>query len=184
MKIENLEIPDVKLITLDTFHDSRGFFVERFNEKKFSNLGVNLTWVQDNFSNSIPGVIRGLHYQFELPQTKLVSCTSGEIYDVAVDIRKGSKTYGQHVGVTLSASIPQCLLVPAGFAHGFCVTSKTPADVSYKVNALYSADGEGGIRWDDSQLAIKWPVSSFIVSNKDLELQSFNQYDQNPKFSV
>ncbi|MGZ3797042.1 MAG: dTDP-4-dehydrorhamnose 3,5-epimerase [Pseudobdellovibrionaceae bacterium] len=148
-------------------HDNRGFFVERFNELKFRELGLPTKFVQDNFSHSQYNVLRGLHIQYVPPQGKLVSCTRGEIFDVAVDVRKDSPTYGKHVSVTLSGEKPALFWVPPGFAHGFCVTSKEGADVFYKVDNSWSANGEACILWSDEDLNIKWPIKNPILSAKD-----------------
>lgn len=167
MEIQKFDIEGPLLIHLKTFHDSRGFFVERYNEAKFKEHGLPTNFVQDNFSRSAYGVLRGLHFQNTPPQGKLVSCTHGEIFDVAVDVRKDSPTFGKHVSVKLQGDHPAWFWVPAGFAHGFCVTSKEGADVLYKVDNLWSAAGEGSILWSDEDLNIPWPVEKPILSEKD-----------------
>jgi len=176
MKITETFIKDLKIIELDIFHDNRGFFVERFNEKKFAELGLATNFVQDNFSRSKPGVIRGLHYQNNPSQAKLVGCVTGRIWDVAVDIRAGSPSFGQHFAIELSGENGKLLYIPAGFAHGFCVLGDDPADVSYKVDNFYSKEGEGGIIYNDPTLAIKWPVKNAIISEKDMQLPSFADF--------
>jgi dTDP-4-dehydrorhamnose 3,5-epimerase len=168
LEIQKFDIEGPLLIHLKTFHDNRGFFVERYNEAKFKELGLPTKFVQDNFSRSAYGVLRGLHYQFNPPQGKLVSCTSGEIFDVAVDVRKGSPTFGKHVSVTLNGDRPASFWIPAGFAHGFCVTSKDGADVLYKVDNLWSPGGEGSILWNDADLGIQWPIATPTLSEKDI----------------
>jgi dTDP-4-dehydrorhamnose 3,5-epimerase len=167
---------DLKIIQLDIYQDFRGFFTERFNKKNFTELGLPTEYHQDNFSYSLPGVIRGLHYQQNPSQAKLVGCTRGRIWDVAVDIRKNSLTFGQHFAIELSGENGKMLYVPAGFAHGFCVLGDESADVMYKVDSRYSKEGEGGIVYNDPDLNIKWPVKDPIVSEKDRILPGFKQY--------
>lgn len=153
------------------FEDSRGFFFESFNEKIFSREGITQSFVQDNQSRSGYGVIRGLHYQLAPhAQAKLVRVLSGKILDVAVDIRKGSPTYGRHFAVELSAENKKQLYIPHGFAHGFSVLSDT-ADVLYKCDAFYSKESEGGIRYNDPVLQIDWkvPAGREVVSEKDIQ---------------
>ncbi|MFT6332638.1 MAG: dTDP-4-dehydrorhamnose 3,5-epimerase [Lentimonas sp.] len=184
MKITNTPIADLKIIELDIFNDDRGFFVERFNQQKFADLGLPIDYFQDNFSRSIPGVIRGLHFQNNPTQAKLVGCIRGKIWDVAVDIRKNSPTFGQHFGIELSGENGKLLYVPAGFAHGFCVLGDEAADVAYKVDNPYSPSGDGGIAFDDVDLAINWPVKNPIVSQKDQNLQSFKEYQNSDKIFI
>lgn len=167
MEIIEFPIKDLKLIKLKAFHDDRGYFVERFNEVKFREHGLPTEFVQDNFSRSKYGVLRGLHYQHDLPQGKLVSCLSGEIFDVAVDIRKNSPTFGQHVSVLLNGDNPSLFWIPPGFAHGFCVTSQSGADVLYKVDNLWNSKGEGCLRWNETSLMIQWPIANPTLSPKD-----------------
>ena len=161
------------------FTDERGFFMESFKESAFNANGINTRFVQDNYSHSIKGVLRGLHYQ-KVPkaQAKIVIVTRGEIFDVAADIRKGSPTYGKWVGTILSDKNHRLLYVPEGFAHGFCVLSDQ-ADVLYKVNSEYSQDHERGILWNDAELDIKWPVDKPIVIKKDLQLPTLKNADNN-----
>ncbi len=174
-----LSIPDVILVETQAFLDERGFFMESFKESVFSANGIKTKFAQDNFSHSIKGVLRGLHYQKNpKAQAKLVMATSGEIFDVAVDIRKDSKTYGKWIGETLSSQNHKILYVPEGFAHGFCVTSDT-ADVLYKVNSEYSPEHERGIIWNDPDLSIKWPTDKPIVIQKDLQLSTLKNIDNN-----
>jgi len=176
MQITQTPIADLKLIQPAIHGDDRGFFVERFNKKVFADLGLPTEYFQDNFSYSLPGVIRGLHYQNNPTQAKLVGCVRGKIWDVAVDIRVKSPTFGQHFGVELSGKNCKLLYIPAGFAHGFCVLGDEPADVAYKVDNPYSKAGDGGIAFDDPDLGIKWPIKNPIVSKKDQSLQSFKNY--------
>jgi dTDP-4-dehydrorhamnose 3,5-epimerase len=164
-------LPGVVLITLDTFADDRGFFVERYRDERFATTGLPTVWRQDNHSRSRRGVLRGLHYQLSRPQGKLVSCISGSVFDVAVDVRVGSPTFGKWVGVTLTGDAPQLLWIPPGFAHGFCTTSDV-ADVTYKCTDVYVPDDERGIIWNDPELAIRWPLSPPILSRRDREFPS------------
>jgi dTDP-4-dehydrorhamnose 3,5-epimerase len=177
MEIQKFEIEGPLLIKLKTFHDSRGYFVERYNESKFKEMGLPTNFVQDNFSRSSYGVLRGLHFQYNPPQGKLVSCTHGEIFDVAVDIRKNSSTFGKHVAVTLKGDEPSLFWIPAGFAHGFCVTSKEGADVLYKVDNPWNGPGEGSLLWNDPQIAINWPTRDPILSQKDAIANNLSNYE-------
>lgn len=182
MKITSFNIEGLKLIEFPVFGDSRGFFTERFRKDLFERESLPKEFVQDNFSRSKPMVLRGLHYQFQPAQGKLVTCMSGRILDVAVDIRAGSKTFGQHISVELSGDKPQWLWIPAGFAHGFCVMGNEPADVLYKVDAYWGKGGEGGLHFNDPDLAIDWPVSDPVLTEKDQALQSFASYREGPRF--
>jgi dTDP-4-dehydrorhamnose 3,5-epimerase len=169
MKVTDTKIPDVKIIEPTVFEDERGFFFESFNHKKFEEaIGREVTFVQDNHSKSVEGVLRGLHYQ--LPphaQEKLVRVVQGEVFDVAVDIRKSSSTFGQWVGETLSAENKKQLWIPEGFLHGFLTLSDT-AEFLYKTNKYYVKESERCIRWDDEDVSIEWPLSiKPLVSEKD-----------------
>lgn len=166
MKITPTVIKDVLLIEPDVFGDSRGFFMESWHAKKFAELGLDVDFVQDNHSRSAKGVLRGLHYQLENPQGKLVRVVSGAVFDVAVDVRKGSPSFGQWVGVELSGENHRQLYVPQGFAHGFCVLSES-ADFLYKCTDFYSPEHECGILWNDPDIAIDWPCGDHKVSDKD-----------------
>lgn len=178
-KFKRLKIPEVMLVEAQAFSDERGFFMEGFKESEFDINGIKTRFVQDNFSHSIKGVLRGLHYQKDpKAQTKLVMAISGEIFDVAVDIRKGSPTYGKWVSEILSYQNRKLLYVPEGFAHGFCVLSDT-ADVLYKVTSEYSPHHERGIIWNDPELAIKWPTDNPIMIKKDLQLPTLKSVDNN-----
>jgi dTDP-4-dehydrorhamnose 3,5-epimerase len=179
MTIEKTAIQDLVIINPTVFEDSRGYFFEAYNKTKFLESGIAYKFIQDNQSFSKRGVIRGLHLQINpFAQAKLVRVLEGEILDVAVDLRKNSPTYGQHVSVVLSAENKKQLMVPHGFAHGFSVLSET-ASVMYKVDQLYNKESERGIRYDDPTLAIDWQVSpeEVIVSDKDVVLPSFNEID-------
>ena len=176
MKIQDTPIEGLKVIELKVFADDRGFFTERFKDS----TGINENFLQDNHSRSYPNVVRGLHYQRNPDQAKLVSCITGKIYDVAVDIRKDSKTFGQHFGIELDET--RMLYIPAGFAHGFCVVGDQNADVMYKVDGYWNGAGEGCIKFDDAELGIVWPVKNPIVSAKDQQGMSFAAYKANPVF--
>jgi dTDP-4-dehydrorhamnose 3,5-epimerase len=167
---KKLDIPEIILVEAKSFSDSRGFFLEIFKESSFFSYGISTRFVQDNFSNSIRGVLRGLHYQNNpKAQAKLVTTLKGKIFDVAVDIRKNSPTYGKWVGEILSGENHKLLYIPEGFAHGFCVLSKE-AEVLYKVNREYSPEHEKGILWNDPEINIKWPIKKLILLEKDLQL--------------
>ena len=176
---KRLEIPEVFVIEAKTFSDDRGFFLESFKESDFISYGVKTRFVQDNLSHSIHGVLRGLHYQKNpKAQAKLVTAIRGEIFDVAVDIRKDSPTFGKWVAEILSDKNHKSLYVPEGFAHGFCVVSDE-ADVLYKVSQEYSSENERGIIWNDSTLEITWPIDNPILAKKDLDLPLLNDIDNN-----
>jgi dTDP-4-dehydrorhamnose 3,5-epimerase len=168
MNITRLSIPDVVLIEPKVFGDERGFFLESFNQQRFeAGVGRQGNFVQDNHSRSARNVLRGLHYQVRQPQGKLVRVVRGEIYDVAVDIRRSSPTFGQWVGDVLSEENKRQLWVPEGFAHGFVVLSET-ADVLYKTTDYWAPEHERGIRWNDPALAITWPFEGDpVLSGKD-----------------
>jgi dTDP-4-dehydrorhamnose 3,5-epimerase len=173
MKVTPLNLPGLVLVSPTIHRDARGFFMERFNRDRFWELDLPTHFVQDNHSRSFPGVLRGLHFQRDPAQGKLIGVSRGEIWDVAVDIRPDSPTFGKSLGISLSADSGQMLWIPAGFAHGFCVLGQEPADVYYKVDALYNPATEGGIRWDDPDLAIAWPLQTPIVSDRDKNLSTF-----------
>ena len=166
---KKLSIPEVILVEPKLYSDNRGFFFESFKEEDFFSNGIT-KMIQDNFSHSIYGVIRGLHYQKNpKAQAKLVTVFNGKIFDVAVDIRKNSPTYGKWVSEILSCENHKSLYIPEGFAHGFCVLSKE-ADVLYKVSNEYSLENEGGIIWNDPTINIPWSVEKPIISEKDSQL--------------
>lgn len=169
MKVIDTTIADVKIIEPSVFGDERGFFMETWNQKQFEELvtGKSTKFVQDNHSKSKKGILRGLHYQTKNTQGKLVRVVSGEVFDVAVDIRKDSPTFGESVGVYLSSENKRQLWIPEGFAHGFYVTSDT-AEFVYKCTDYYNPSAEVSIVWNDSTLSIDWPVSDFpLLSDKD-----------------
>jgi dTDP-4-dehydrorhamnose 3,5-epimerase len=159
-------LPEVKIITPRVFADDRGFFLETFSERVYREAGLPGPFVQDNHSHSRRGIVRGLHYQSPNPQGKLVSVIAGSVWDVAVDIRPGSLTFGRWVGIELSDAAPRQIFIPAGFAHGFSVLSES-ADFVYKCTAYYSPADERTLLWSDPDLAIDWKVSDPIVSAKD-----------------
>jgi dTDP-4-dehydrorhamnose 3,5-epimerase len=174
MKVTPLKIPDVKLIEPDVFDDERGFFYESFNQQKFNEaVGKDVCFVQDNHSRSFKGVLRGLHYQKgPFAQGKLVRVVAGEVFDVAVDIRKDSPTHGKWVAEILSEQNKRQLWIPEGFAHGFLTLSNS-ADFLYKTTNFYSLSHESGFRYDSKTLSIDWPSKKIMVNKKDLELPNF-----------
>ncbi len=175
MKASTVSLAGLLLIEMKIFRDERGFFVERYHEDKMRALGIREDFLQDNQSRSAPRVLRGMHFQTDPPQGKLVAVARGRIWDVVVDIRKDSPTFGKHYGVELSDSNGLALWVPFGFAHGFCVLGEEEADVFYKVTGLYNAKTEGGMRWNDPELGIAWPVKDPIVSARDAVLPGFRE---------
>lgn len=161
------KIDGVYIVEQKVFGDNRGYFMETYNEVAFIEAGLNYRFVQDNQSSSRKGVLRGLHFQKTYPQTKLVRVLKGEVFDVAVDLRGESKTYGQYVGVLLSEENKRQILIPKGFAHGFVVVSDY-AEFAYKCDDFYHPEDEGGIVWNDSEIGIEWPnVGEIILSEKD-----------------
>lgn len=159
MKVEPLAIPEVKLLTPRAFGDERGFFLESFNARVFADAGLPTEWTQDNHSRSVRGVLRGLHYQLVEPQGKLVRVTRGAVFDVAVDIRRASPTFGQWVGAELSDRNFAMLYVPPGFAHGFVVLSEV-ADFCYKCTTMWNQPSDRSLRWNDPQIGIEWPLDA------------------------
>ncbi len=166
MKVIETELPGVLIIEPKVFGDERGFFTETWNKQLYTDAGIAADFVQDNLSMSRRGVLRGLHFQNPNAQGKLVTVLQGEVYDVAVDIRRGSPTFGQWASVRLSSENRRLIYIPEGFAHGFCVTSET-ALFSYKCTDRYNPGAEGSILWNDPDLAIDWPIDSPELSVKD-----------------
>jgi dTDP-4-dehydrorhamnose 3,5-epimerase len=166
MKVIETALPSALILEPQVFGDARGFFYESYNEAKYRAAGVDHRFVQSNVSRSARGVLRGLHYQWPNPQGKLVSVLEGEVYDVAVDIRLGSPTFGRSIGVMLTADNHRHFWVPEGFAHGFCVLSEF-ATFTYQCTALYDAKADAGVRWNDADLGIDWPLSAPLLSDKD-----------------
>lgn len=182
MKATRLEIDGLILVELDIRSDVRGFFAERFKRSAFMEMELPCDFRQDNHSRSEPGVLRGLHYQANPAQGKLVGVTRGRVWDVAVDIRPHSPTYGRSHHLELSDLNGRMLWIPPGFAHGFCVLGEGPADVYYKVDEDYNPATEGGIRWSDPELAIPWPIKDPVISNRDGALPGFAEYRARPVF--
>jgi dTDP-4-dehydrorhamnose 3,5-epimerase len=176
MVFEELSLPGLLLITPQVFADERGFFLERYNQQVFQEAGgVDVTFVQDNHSQSTRGILRGLHFQAPpFAQDKLVWVTRGEVFDVAVDLRRASPTFGRWHGVVLSEINKQMLLLPVGFAHGFAVLSDV-ADFQYKVSVPYSRAHERGLRWDDPEIGVLWPVTDPILSVRDAQQPALAQ---------
>ncbi|HEU4698098.1 MAG TPA: dTDP-4-dehydrorhamnose 3,5-epimerase [Gemmatimonadales bacterium] len=169
MIVRDTPIAEVRVVEPRVFHDARGFFLESFNAERFAAAGLPTDWAQDNHSRSTRDVLRGLHFQRCRPQGKLVRVVRGAIWDVAVDIRRGSPTFGRWVAEMLSDENQRMLWVPPGFAHGFCVLSDV-ADVTYKCTALYEAEHDRGVLWSDPTLQIPWPTAAPILSEKDRHL--------------
>ena len=166
MKVVETRLPGVLIIEPKVFGDERGFFQETYHEQRYREMGIKERFVQDNHSRSGKGVLRGLHYQLKHPQGKLVRVTHGEVYDVAVDIRQGSPTFGQWHGTILSDENHRQYYVPPGFAHGFLVLSES-ADFFYKCTDYYYPEDEGAVAWNDPTLAIEWPLTEVSLSKKD-----------------
>ncbi len=166
MKVIATELDGVFIIEPQVFGDRRGFFLESFQKQRYAQAGIDADFVQDNISFSVRHTLRGLHYQYPRGQAKLVQALRGEIFDVAVDIRRGSPTFGQWTGVTLSEQNCRQIYIPQGFAHGFCVLSETVLFM-YKCSDYYAPEDEGGICWNDPQLGIHWPVETPILSDRD-----------------
>ena len=172
LNFKETEIEGVYIIEPTVFGDNRGYFMETYNYKEFKEAGLGMVFVQDNQSKSKKGVLRGLHFQKKYPQGKLVRVISGEVFDVAVDIRKGSKTYGKWVGVILSEDNKRQFYIPEGFAHGFLVLSDE-AEFTYKCTEFYHPEDEGGIAWNDPDIGVEWPLSGIdeiTLSDKDKRL--------------
>jgi len=169
MRIVQTDLPGVLLVEPDVFRDARGHFLETFHERKYREAGLPHAFVQDNLSRSVRGTLRGLHAQLRRPQGKLVRAVQGEIFDVAVDIRPGSPTFGKWTGLRLSSGDFRQIFVPPGFAHGFCVLSEF-AEVAYKCTTFYDRADEIGLRWNDPAVGIAWPLKDPLLSEKDAAL--------------
>ncbi|MCS6770765.1 MAG: dTDP-4-dehydrorhamnose 3,5-epimerase [Kiritimatiellae bacterium] len=176
MKVTPLEIPDVLLVEPVVFGDARGFFMETFHAARYRAAGIDRDFVQDNFSFSRRGIVRGLHYQLHKPQAKLVYVTDGEVLDVAVDIRRGSPTFGRWCARVLSSGNRCQMFIPEGFAHGFCVLSEC-ASFQYKCSAFYDPADERGIAWNDPDIGITWPVEDPVLSERDRRLPRLRDVD-------
>jgi dTDP-4-dehydrorhamnose 3,5-epimerase len=183
-KFQKLEIPDVILIEAQSFGDDRGFLAETYRRSEFAAHGIPPSFVQDNYSFSVRGVLRGLHYQ-KKPQAqgKLVTAIRGQIFDVAVDIRRGSPTYGKWVGRVLGGEQIRLLYIPPGFAHGFCVLTENAA-VTYKITQEYAPELERGIIWNDPFVGVQWPIAEPILSPRDLGLPLLEKADLNFEYDV
>lgn len=169
IEVKQTGIEGLAIVQPQIFGDERGYFMEVYNQKVFNEAGLNLVFVQDNESRSKKGVLRGLHFQRQCSQGKLVRCTEGAVWDVGVDLRKGSPTYGQWAGATLTAENKTMLYIPEGFAHGFVVLSET-ATFNYKCTNFYAPEYDGGIRWNDPDIGVKWPIEGLgelLLSEKD-----------------
>ncbi len=183
IKVENdcNGIAGLKVVEPAVFGDSRGYFMETYNYNDFKEAGIDCTFVQDNQSSSRKGVLRGLHFQIAYPQDKLVRVIRGEVYDVAVDLREGSETFGKHYGVVLSEENKKQFFIPKGFAHGFIVLSEE-AEFCYKVTDFYHANDEGGLIWNDPEIGVKWPMPQgmterdLILSDKDRQWGGIREY--------
>ena len=175
MKLFPTAIPEVLLLEPAVFGDERGFVFESWNQRTFTEIGINAKFVQDNHSKSLKNVLRGLHYQIKHAQGKLMRVTAGEVYDVAVDLRRSSPTFGQWVGFTLSAEDKRMAWIPPGFAHGFCVTSES-AEFLYKTTDYWSPAHERTLQWNDPQLAIPWPLTAEpLLAAKDTSGRPFRE---------
>lgn len=166
MKVIQTTLPGTLILEPQVFGDDRGFFYESYHQARYKDAGVTGEFVQTNVSRSAKGVLRGLHYQWPNPQGKLVSVLEGEVYDVAVDIRRGSPHFGQWVGVMLTADNHRHFWIPEGFAHGFCVLSEF-ATFTYQCTSLYDPVADAGVRWNDADIGIDWPISHPLLSGKD-----------------
>lgn len=182
LTVTQTALDGVVIIKPSVFADERGFFLETYHQTKFADLGLPTDFVQDNHSRSKQGVLRGLHYQDERqPMAKLVRCSVGSIFDVAVDLRVGSPTFGKWVGVELSADNFLQFLIPSGFGHGFVVLSEF-AEVQYRCTGLYAPETEGAVRWNDPQIGIEWPINEPTLSGRDQAAMSLETYLKNPAF--
>jgi len=186
MKVIDTNLAEVKIIEPKVFGDARGFFYEGFQDKRYCDVGITAKFIQDNFSRSSCGVLRGLHYQLKYPQSKLVCVVRGEVFDVAVDIRVGSPTFGKWFGAILNDTNHRQLYIPAGFAHGFCVLSEA-VDFYYKCSEYYHPEDECGILWNDASIGIEWPqlkTGSPLLSDKDMKNKLLNEvpHELLPKF--
>jgi dTDP-4-dehydrorhamnose 3,5-epimerase len=180
IKIESTHLRDVAVIVPDIFQDSRGFFSETFRADQFESLGLPTEFVQDNHSRSALGVVRGLHFQWEPPMGKLMRVTMGSAFLVAVDIRKGSPTLGKWVGVEASAENRRSVWAPAGFARGFCALTD-PTEIQYKCTGIYNSKAESAIRWNDPMIGIEWPLVDVVVSEKDRNARSLEEWLASPE---
>jgi len=167
MEVERTELPGVLHLRPKVYGDARGFFVELWQRDRYVDAGIDVPFVQDNLSRSAPGILRGLHLQHPTGQDKLVYALEGKVFDVAVDVRVGSPTFGQHVARVLDSETKNQLFIPKGFAHGFCVLGDAPATFAYKCSDRYAPDHELTVRWDDPAIGIDWPLDAPTLSAKD-----------------
>lgn len=182
LNVQATPLEGVLIIQPPIFRDARGFFLESYHRRKYAELGIPDEFVQDNHSRSSLGVVRGLHYQdMTAPMGKLVRCTFGAVFDVAVDLRVGSPTFARWFGVELNTDNVKQLWVPAGFAHGFATLTEF-AEVQYKCTNLYAPASEGAVIWNDPDIGIEWPVRDPIVSAKDGQAKSLKEYQEQPAF--
>jgi dTDP-4-dehydrorhamnose 3,5-epimerase len=180
INVESRHLGDIVVLVPDIFQDSRGFFMETYREDQFKASGLPSQFVQDNHSRSEKGVLRGLHFQWDPPMGKLMRVSIGAAFLVAVDVRKGSPTFGKWFGIEASAENRRQVWAPAGFARGFCVLTDV-AEIQYKCTGIYNSRAESGIRWDDPHLGIEWPVSQPLLSEKDLKAQTLEQWLARPE---
>jgi len=180
IRIESRQLEDVCVLVPQVFQDDRGFFTEVFRRDQFEALGLPGEFVQDNHSGSVRGVLRGLHFQWEPPMGKLMRVTRGTAFLVAVDIRKGSPTLGKWFGAEISAESRKQIWAPAGFARGFCTLSDF-AEIQYKCTGIYNSKGESGIRWDDPEIGIRWPITEVQLSERDRNAQTLKQWLSSPE---
>ncbi len=180
IRLESRQLGDVLVLTPEIFRDDRGFFMEAYRLDEFKKLGLPTDFVQDNHSGSVRNVLRGLHFQWDPPMGKLMRVSCGTAFLVAVDIRKGSPTVGKWFGVEASAENRKQVWAPAGFARGFCVLSDY-AEIQYKCTGIYNSKGESGIRFDDPEIGIEWPIGSPLLSEKDQSAQTLNQWLARPE---
>ena len=175
MKLVDTFLDEVKIFSLDKFEDDRGFFLEKYHNNRYEQYGIYDNFIQDNHSRSKKNVLRGLHFTINNPQSQLMTVITGQVFDVVVDVRPNSKTFGEHASYLLCDEGPQQIFMPNGFAHGFCVISDV-ADLHYKVSKLYSHEDERGIIWNDKTIDINWPIKNPIISNRDLKHQTLNSF--------
>jgi len=180
LRIESKHLGDVCVLAPQAFQDERGFFTEVFRADQFKDLGLPYEFLQDNHSGSVRGVLRGLHFQWEPPMGKLMRVTRGTAFLVAVDIRKGSPTLGKWFGMEVSTESRKQIWAPAGFARGFCVLSDY-AEIQYKCTGIYNNKGESGIRWDDPEVGIEWPIKDVQLSDKDRKAQTLKEWLARPE---
>jgi len=180
IRVESRLLGDVVVLVPEAYQDSRGFFMETFRRDQFMDIGLPVDFVQDNHSRSSQGVVRGLHFQWNPPMGKLMRVSLGSAYLIAVDIRKGSPTLGKWVGIEASAGNHRQVWAPAGFARGFCVLSET-AEIQYKCTGIYNSNAESGIRWNDPKVDIQWPINEVLLSDKDRNAQTMDEWLSRPE---